>query len=246
MLGTATKQLPFTEPISNAEERHGKSDLESLKHFCPVEPLPQAGFYAKWGHQAWADLFIGKWALKKLSPVVPRTLVPIIKLCAPNRDDVTEAYQTILNLREKPAFTDSPSEKWRMAYGNFVRELEWACCELRKYFNKSAYEDLIINAVADYIKEALGPVVDSMNNMMVDGHKRLKGNDSKILKSIICFCMGFHITGVGIKSAIILMQKKVLGVFTQTITILLFSTIYVGLRTHRPGPILSRNIIYMF
>ena len=194
MLDRISKDLPFVDHNIEAplpEAANESLDLESLQWFSPVEPVPAGGFLHKWGLQAWADLFIGRWALKQLAPLVPHTLVPIIKLCAPSRRDVTSAYEIILAQKEVARRSDSPREKWRMAYGNFVRELEWACTELKKYFNKAAYEDLVINATADYIRGALGAVVASMNRMMVMGHKNLKNNQSRLLKKIIHISTAF-------------------------------------------------------
>ncbi len=151
-----------TMKVSTLERKSSISDPEILKKFAPTEPIPELGFFASWGHQAFVDLILGKLAMRRLAPLVRHTLVPIIKLCSDNRQEVEDAYRIILGYNERISFFESPAEKWRKIYGNFVRELEWACSELRKYFNKRAYEDLIINATADYIKEALGPIVEAM------------------------------------------------------------------------------------
>ena len=143
------------------------SDSEMLKQFAPTEPVPTAGFWLTWGWPAILDLILGKMALKRLAPLVPHTFVPIIKLCSDNREKVDAAYKTILGYREPVKFFDSPREKWRKTYGNYVREIEWACSELRKYFNKRAYEDLVINATADYITEVLGPIVGEMKKSLL-------------------------------------------------------------------------------
>ncbi len=151
-----------TMKVSTLEKKSSISDPETLKQFAPTEPLPELGFFASWGLQAFVDLILGKLAMRRLAPLVPHTLVPIIKLCSDNRQEVEDAYRIVVGYREPISFFESPAEKWRKTYGNFVRELEWTCLELRKYFNKRAYEDLIINATADYIQEALGPIVEAM------------------------------------------------------------------------------------
>jgi hypothetical protein len=126
------------------------------------------------------DLILGSLAVKRLSPLVPHTLVPIIKLCSGNREQVDAAYNILLGYHEPIHLLDSPAEKWRKRYGNFVREIEWACSELRKYFNKRAYEDLVINATADYIKEALGPIIDSMKTSMVSQSEALRSKSPRM------------------------------------------------------------------
>jgi len=153
--------------VSTHGDTDAASDKETLLKFAPTEPVPSKGFWGSWGFQAMVDLILGRLALGKLSLLVPHTLVPIIKLCSGNREEVEAAYRTVIGYREAVRFFDSPAEKWRKLYGNFVREIEWACSELRKYFNKRAYEDLVINATADYLKEALGPIIDAMKKSMI-------------------------------------------------------------------------------
>jgi len=153
--------------VSPHGDTDATSDTETLLKFAPTEPVPSKGFFGSWGWQAMVDLILGRLALRKLSPLVPHTLVPIIKLCSGNREEVEAAYRTVMGYREPVRFLDSPAEKWRKLYGNFVREIEWACSELRKYFNKRAYEDLVINATADCLRDALGPIIDYMKKSMI-------------------------------------------------------------------------------
>ena len=182
MLSSASQEGQTARNIEASLHGHtgGISDRETLQQFAPTEPVPSKGFWGSWGLQAMVDLILGKLALRTLSPLVPHTLVPIIKLCSGNRSEAEAAYRIVLGHREPVRFFDSPGERWRKTYGNFVREIEWACSELRKYFNKRAYEDLVINATADYIKEALGPIVDSMKKMMVTQSEFIRTKPARI------------------------------------------------------------------
>ncbi len=175
------------------------SDRETLKQFAPTEPVPPASFWLTWGWPAILDLILGRMALKRLAPLVPHTLVPIIKLCSDNREKVDAAYKIILGYREPIKFFDSPREKWRKAYGNYVREIEWACSELRKYFNKRAYEDLVINATADYIKAVLGPIIDQMKASTLKQRESFSKKSNLINKiggkMTVLFFKVFNITG---------------------------------------------------
>lgn len=155
----------------SVKDRDDFTDIESLKKFEPTETPPGGGLYYNWGIQAFTNLFLGKAAVKRLSKLIPHTLVPIIKLCSGNSETIDEAYNIILGYRESGKFFESPQEKYRKIYGNFVRELEWSCFELRKYFTKRAYEDLIINSTAIYINEVLGPFIKLLNNMMLMSRK---------------------------------------------------------------------------
>ena len=170
MLASVARDGQAAEKITSDSTWEGTgsiSDPATLQQFAPTEPVPEAGFWKSWGFQAFVDLILGRLAMSKLAPLVPHTLVPIIKLCSDDRQAVEKAYQTILAQREPIRFTESPREKWRKTYGNFVREIEWACMELRKYFNKRAYEDLVINATADCLKAAMGPIIDGMKESML-------------------------------------------------------------------------------
>ncbi len=154
---------------SNVKEQRENPHLENYERYMPVEPKPQNGFYHNWGHMAVINYFLGKAAIKRLYPTVSHTMMPILKLCSENKEDVKAAYNKIKELHEKSGFFESPREKYRKIYGNYVREIEWACTELRKYFTKRAYEDLVIDSTLLYIKEVLGKYIDKMNEMMVRG-----------------------------------------------------------------------------
>ena len=158
----------------------GMPDVESLKKFSPTEPPPKGGFFRNCGLQAIVDLILGGLALKRLYPLVPLTLVPIIKLCSDNREEVETAYNIIRKQNEVIRFFDSPRERYRKTYGNFVREMEWACSELRRYFNKAAYEDLVINATADYLNSVLGSVISLMIKSMLFGKELFEGKQSRL------------------------------------------------------------------
>ncbi len=164
---SAKGQAAVNMEASAQKDTGSIADREILQQFAPTAPVSPEGFLRSWGWQPFLDLILGKLALKRISPLVPHTLIPIIKICSDNRNEVDAAYKIILGHREPIHFFDSPREKWRKLYGNFVRELEWACMELRKYFNKRAYEDLVINTTADYLYEALGPIIEALKDNMI-------------------------------------------------------------------------------
>lgn len=206
MLSSASQegQTARDRNVATYGDTEASPDREALRQFAPTEPVPSKGFWGSWGFQALVDLVLGKLALSKLSPLVPHTLVPIIKLCSGNREEVEAAYRIVLGYREPVRFLDSPGEKWRKHYGNFVREIEWACSELRKHFNKRAYEDLVINATADYLKEALGPIIDSMKTSMVSQSEFIRSKSPRMSDllnklsgkmTVIMFEKVFNMTG---------------------------------------------------
>ncbi len=145
------------------------SHLENPEMFMPLEPIPRNSLYSNWGHRAFFNYLLGKAAVKRLYPLVPHTFVPIIKLCSDNKEDVDAAYKRIKEMHEKGKFFESPREKYRKIYGNYIREIEWSCRQLRKYFTKRAFEDLIIDSTLLYIKEVMGKYIVKMNKMMLHG-----------------------------------------------------------------------------
>ena len=166
----------------------GLSGSDIIDRYAPLEPKPEKRFFHDWGLQSWADWILGSAAIKRLRLLVPHTLVPIIKLCAENREEVEATYQKVIDLNEKIRFFDSPREKHRKNYGNYVRVIEWCCFELRKYFTKRAYEDLVINSSADFVNNILGSVISKMQENMIKWKKmgdkkpsRLRELNNKIM-----------------------------------------------------------------
>ncbi len=112
--------------ITQKHESHNPH-LENFEMFIPVEPKPSHSLYYNWGHKAILSYLMGKAAIKSVYPLVAHTFVPILKLCSDNKKDVENAFMKIQGLNEKIKFFDSPYEKYRKIYGNYVREVEWCC-----------------------------------------------------------------------------------------------------------------------
>ena len=91
-----------------------------------VSAPKKSGFYYNWGPQAWIDMWMSNSMLvKKAMPIVSHTFVPILRLSG-DKEQVDRDYEEIKSRRETIHRFDSPREKWRKRYGNFVREAEWA------------------------------------------------------------------------------------------------------------------------
>ena len=103
-------------------------------------PGREGGLLYKWGPQAWIDMVMSKRMLvDRAGPLVPYTFLPILRM-SPDPDEIDRGWTEIKTRREKIRFFDSPRERWRKRYGNFVREAEWALLELRKHFGQEQYE----------------------------------------------------------------------------------------------------------
>ncbi len=180
--------------------------FKNIEMFMAAEPVPERSFYGNWGHQAILTYLIGKAAVKRLYPLVPHTLLPILKLCSDSQSDVDAAFKKVQEFNEKIRFFDSPFEKYRKIYGKYIREIEWCCFHLRKYFTKRAFESLIIESTLIYVNEILGKYIEKMDKMMSTGITREKMEKgpgkwddkiNKILTKIFDFYFGkfFNITG---------------------------------------------------
>ena len=134
----------------------------------PIPRVPKkkmSGFLYHYGPQAWIDMVMSKTMLvERALPLVGYTFVPILRMVS-DPEKIDREYAEIRSRREKLRFFDSPRERWRKRYGNFVREAEWALLELRKHFTKAQYEDIAAGTSASLAKEGSTGFLDMMNSV---------------------------------------------------------------------------------
>ena len=130
-----------------------------------VATVKKSGFYYNWGPQAWIDMWMSNAMLvKKAMLLISHTFLPILRLSG-DREQVDRDYAAIKSRRELIRWSDSPREKWRKRYGNFVREVEWALLELRKYYSQKQYEEIVIGTAVAVSHETSGDFLKMMNSM---------------------------------------------------------------------------------
>jgi len=130
-----------------------------------VPTVKKSGFYYNWGPQAWIDMWMSNAMLvKKAMLLISHTFVPILRLSG-DQEQVDRDYAAIKSRRELIKWSDSPREKWRKRYGNFVREVEWALLELRKYYSQKQYEEIVIGTAVAVSHETSGDFLKMMNSM---------------------------------------------------------------------------------
>jgi len=130
-----------------------------------IAPARQTGFYYNWGPQAWIDMWMSNSMLvKKAMPIISHTFVPILRLSG-DKALVDRDYANIKSRREILKWSDSPREKWRKRYGNFVREVEWALLELRKHFSQKQYEEIVIGTSVSLSYETSADFIAMMRSM---------------------------------------------------------------------------------
>jgi hypothetical protein len=144
-----------------------------------VQGVKRGGFYYNWGPQAWIDMWMSNSMLvKKAMPMINHTFVPILRLSCNDREKLEQDYKDIKSRREETRLLESPREKWRKRYGNFVRETEWALLELRQYFNQSQYEDIVIGTSVALSHDTSADFLNMMNSMS-DKNKGKKTKKNK-------------------------------------------------------------------
>jgi hypothetical protein len=118
--------------------------------------------WQRWNLQAWLDFAMAKILMGRVSDVIPKTYMPILRLVCPDPAKVDADYARILALRETVRFFDSPREKWRKLYGGYIRELEWVLGELRQHFPPREYQELAIDIMARRIHDWLGTLLPTI------------------------------------------------------------------------------------
>jgi hypothetical protein len=137
----------------------------------------RTGLWNSWGPQPLLDLVLLKSLLKAVGDVVGNTYMPVLRLTREDRSTLERAYAEVLSRREEVSSRwASPRKRWAVLYGNFIRELEWACKELKKDLSKEDYEDLTTRSISDSLERWIGSFMPSLANMMggKDGAERAK------------------------------------------------------------------------
>jgi hypothetical protein len=125
-----------------------------------------------WGPQAWIDMVMSKRMLvDQGGPVVVYTSLPILRMSG-DPIDIDRGWDQVKSRREKVRLFDSPRERWRKRYGNFVRETEWALLELRKHFTQKQYEEIVVGTAVALAKENSTAFLEMMQSMTQQSKKK--------------------------------------------------------------------------
>jgi hypothetical protein len=131
----------------------------------PIAPEKRGGFIYHWGPQAWIDMVMSYTMLvKKGSLTVTYTFLPILRITT-DAERIDREWAEMKSRQEKVRFFDSPRERWRKNYGNFVRNMEWVLLELRQHFTREEYEEIVVGTTVALAKENSGGFLDMMNSM---------------------------------------------------------------------------------
>ncbi|MCZ7530188.1 MAG: hypothetical protein M5U31_07455 [Acidimicrobiia bacterium] len=150
----------------------------------PVAHRPTGGLSYNYGLQAIIDMAMSQRMIaERGGPMVQFTLVPMIRIAADDPAEVDRAYLDICSRREKIRLWDSPRERWRKNYGNFVREMEWALLELRKYFTQEQYEEIVVGTGAALARQGSQKEIDFLNKQAQKAEAERQRNPGKQQKN---------------------------------------------------------------
>jgi hypothetical protein len=140
-------------------------DAVIASDLSPSRAPAKTGWLYHWGPQAWIDMWMSnKMLVQKAMPIVSHSLLPILRLSG-DKEQIDRDYREIRSRREMVRWSDSPREKWRKRYGTLVREVEWACLELRKYYSQKQYEEIVIGTCVATSEESSADFIAMMNSM---------------------------------------------------------------------------------
>jgi hypothetical protein len=123
------------------------------------------GLLYHWGPQAFIDMWMSRsMIVKKAWPLVWFTFMPILRMTT-DAERIDREFGEIRGRREPIRFFDSPRERWRKNYGNFVREVEWALLELRKHFTPAQYEEIVVGTSVALAHENSASFLEMMQSM---------------------------------------------------------------------------------
>ncbi len=131
----------------------------------PIAPEKRGGFIYNWGPQAWIDMVMSySMLVKKGTPLITYTFLPILRMTT-DAARIDREWAEMKLRREKVRLFDSPRERWRKNYGNFVRDIEWALLELRQHFSQEQYEQIVVGTSVALAKENSASFLEMMNGM---------------------------------------------------------------------------------
>jgi hypothetical protein len=128
-------------------------------------PEKKSGLLYNWGPQAFIDMVMSYLMIVRQGGVlISHTFRPILRMTT-DAERIDREYAEIKQRREAIRFFDSPRERWRKQYGNFVREIEWALLELRQHFSQEQYEEIVVGTSVSLAKENSTRFIEMMNGM---------------------------------------------------------------------------------
>lgn len=138
---------------------------------------PTGGLRYNYGLQAIVDMYMAKRMIADRGQLtVKMTFLPMIRLAADDPEEVEREYMRFRSQNEQVRPWDSPRERWRKYYGNFVREMEWALLKLREQFTPAQYEEVVVGTLAALSRIDSGREIEFMNGRIQKGRAERESN----------------------------------------------------------------------
>jgi hypothetical protein len=109
------------------------------------------------------DDLIMRSMIGKVGDIPETLLLPVLRLVADDRDAVDSGWRTVIADRRRNRLLEPPRQSWERRYGQFVRELEWACGELARVLPEPAVTELVSDAVAGRLRRWLRFMLPAFN-----------------------------------------------------------------------------------
>ncbi len=152
-------------PGSQVEQQSSGAQRSLRMLSRPIAPETKGGLIYNWGPQAWVDMVMSySMLVKKGSLTIIYTFLPILRMTT-DAERIDREWAEMKLREEKVRFFDSPRERWRKNYGNFIRNIEWVLLELRQHFSQEEYEEIVVGTTAALAKENSAGFLEMMNGM---------------------------------------------------------------------------------
>ena len=120
------------------------------------------GFTAHYGPHAWWDWWILKSMLKAVGDAPRNTYFPVLRMLVDDPDALEREYRDLCSKLPRAGRWDSPRRKWEIAYGNFVRELEFVLTGLKPRLSEEDFRLLVVSTVAERLDTWAGFIKPAM------------------------------------------------------------------------------------
>ena len=115
-----------------------------------------SGVADHYGPRAWWDWWILKPMLKAVGDAPRNTYFPVLRMLVDDPPALEREYQELCRDMPRAGRWDSPRRKWEIAYGNFVRELEFVLTGLKPRLSEADFRTLVVSTVAERLERWAG------------------------------------------------------------------------------------------
>lgn len=110
----------------------------------------------EYGPHAWWDWWVLSSMLNAVGDAPKNTYFPVLRMLVDDPEALDVEYNALRDSLPKIHWRDSPRQKWKKAYGNFVRELEFVLTGLKPKLSEEDFRTLVVNTVAERLESWIG------------------------------------------------------------------------------------------